>query len=98
MLSDDPIRRTTLAALSQHLKAASRAPQHDRLLYLHHALDELIKRLDMHRAGVRHCTAADVYNSALLLAAYALLLAERGSAGYPYAAEETTGQQSLNLK
>jgi hypothetical protein len=65
---------------------------------LHNALDALIKRLDMHRAGVRRCTAADVYNSALLLAAYALLLAERGTAGYPYATDETSGQKSLNLK
>jgi hypothetical protein len=97
-MSDDPIRRTTLAALSQHLKDQARIGVTGRLLLLKEAVALLDKRLALHKAGVKSCKEADVYNTALFVAAIALLIAERGTAGYPYATEETTGQQSLNLK
>jgi hypothetical protein len=97
-MSDEPIRRTTLAALSRHLKDAHRIDRHQRLNTLKSCIKLLEDRLNLHKAGAKSCSAADVYNMALMTAAYALLLAERGTSGYPYATEETTGQQSLNLK
>jgi hypothetical protein len=98
-MSDDPIlRRTTLAALSQHLKDQSRVGVTWRLGFLKDAVALLEHRLDLHKAGAKSCKAADVYNTALFVAALALLLAERGTAGYPYATGETTGQLPLNLK
>lgn len=93
------IRRTTVAALIQKtdMIGADLNLDLDFLHMIEVGMLELKKRLELHKAGAKSCRAADVYNSALFLAALACLLAERGTTGYPYATNQYSGQAPLDF-